>query len=399
MKIDFKNTQVAFRSKTNGDLKRSYLLFELLNYPELVNLGAGATRIALSLHLPIGPLIRATIFRQFCGGETLEESYEKALELSKYGVGTILDVAVEGSQTEQTFEITTKEILRTIDLSGKHQDFLPFSVFKMTGIASFELLEKIQKKTQLTPEEEKQWHRAKERVQRICQACYSKGVRLLVDAEETWIHDRIDALATEMMEKFNKEKPIIYNTVQMYRKDRLDYLKESLEKAKAGKYILAVKVVRGAYLEKERNHARATGVPSPLYETKEQTDDAYNQAMDFCIGNIEHMAVVAGTHNEYSTQHLINLMEEKKIPAKDPRIFFSQLFGMSDHLSFQLAERGYHVAKYLPYGEVRVLLPYLIRRAQENTAIHGQTPRELSLIKQELQRRKKGSLSLPATQD
>lgn len=387
MQMNFQNTKIAFQSKSNQDLFRSYFIFKVLNNPLSVKMGASLAKAALSLHLPVRSAIRATVFHQFCGGETLEESLEKAKELALSGVGSILDVAVEGSQEEAVFENTTQEVLRTIDLAAQHP-FLPFSVFKVTGIADFGLLEKIQSGRSLTVEEGAQWTATQARVLRICQAAYEKGVPLLIDAEESWIQDSIDVLATQMMEKFNRKTAIIYNTLQMYRKDRLAFLEKSHAAAVAGGYFLGVKIVRGAYLEKERKRAEELHLPSPLYETKTLTDQTYDRAIAFSVQHRENIFLCAGTHNEASTHTLLQLMEKEGISAKDPRIYFSQLYGMSDHLSYNLAQAGYLVAKYLPYGDVRILMPYLIRRAQENTSIHGQTPRELALLKHEISRRK-----------
>lgn len=380
MKVDFQNTETAFRGKSNADLWRSYFLFQLLNYPFLVRIGATIARFALLLHLPVRAFIRATIFQQFCGGETLDESVGTAKRLSQYGVSSILDVAVEGSQTETVFKQVTGEVLETIKLA-ESRTYFPFTVFKMTGIARSELLEKMD-----SPDE---WAAVKKRVLSLCQTAFDKKVRILIDAEESWFQKPIDNLAQEMMQKFNQKEPLIYTTLQMYRKDRMEFFRKSLDHATQHHYILGVKLVRGAYLDKEHTRAAEKGLPSPVFDTKTETDRAFDEGILFAIDHIDKIALVAGTHNEKSTQLLIDEMEKRKIAPSDKRIFFSQLYGMSDHLSFHLAEKGYNVAKYLPFGDVRVLLPYLIRRAKENTAVHGQTPRELALLTRELKRRRR----------
>jgi proline dehydrogenase len=377
--LDLTNTKIAFRSKSNGDLRRSFWLFQLISHPGLVALGAFFMRIALILRLPVEPFIRMTIFRQFCGGETIEECRPTIALLGQHGIGTILDYSVEGKDEESGLDETKREILRTIEEASRNPT-IPFTVFKMTGIIRFSLLEK--------PDQSEEWKRGIARFEEICEASARTKVKLLIDAEESWIQGTIDHLAEEMMEKHNKEKAIVFHTLQMYRTDRLIYLSQLLGQSQAKKYFLGLKIVRGAYMEKERDRARDLGYPSPIHESKESTDDDYDEALRFSLENIDRISLCAGTHNDRSTKLLSELMHAKGLKKNDPRIYFSQLLGMSDHLSFNLAAQGHNVAKYVPYGPVRAMVPYLTRRARENTSIRGQTSRELRLITAELQRRK-----------
>lgn len=352
----------------------------------MVSLGAKVAKASLDLRLPVKSLIRGTIFNQFCGGETLDECRDIIRQLGDFNVGTILDYAVEGSQQEKEFDETSHEIVRTIDLAKRDRS-LPFCVFKVTGLARFELLRKLSAGETLTAKETEEWGRARHRIRAICLNAAGKDVRIFIDAEESWIQKAIDDLAWEMMLAFNREKPIIYNTVQMYRADRLDYLKDLFRAADEQGVFVGLKVVRGAYMEKERARAAERNEPSPILPTKEATDAAYDAALAVCFAHLDRMAICAGTHNEASTRALVTLMENHSLRRNDRRIYFSQLLGMSDNLSYNLAAAGYNVAKYVPYGPVRVLVPYLTRRAEENTSISGQTGRELSLIEQELRRR------------
>ncbi|MDF2436832.1 MAG: proline dehydrogenase [Bacteroidota bacterium] len=385
--LSFNNTEVAFSGKSNNDLNRSYWLFKMVSNSTFVNAGKSLTTFALKTHLPIKGLIKATIFKQFCGGETIEECDRAIAELGKFNIGTILDYSVEGKETEKDFDACREETIATIQ-KAKNDKHIPFSVFKVTGLARFELLEKVSAKDQLNSEEQKEYGRVQLRVSAICKAANEAGVPVFIDAEESWIQEAIDNLANQMMVLFNTEKAIVYNTYQLYRKDRLSYLRHSFEKAKENNYFLGAKLVRGAYMEKERKRALERSYPSPIQDTKENSDRDYDAAVEFCIEHIDRIAICAGTHNEHSSMKLAELMNKKNIPFNHKHIYFSQLLGMSDHISFNLANAGYNVAKYVPYGPVREVLPYLIRRAQENTSVKGQTGRELSLIIKEKERRK-----------
>lgn len=385
--ISFDNTQIAFSSKSNAELNRAYLLFNLVGNPTLVKIGKTLTNISLALHLPIKPFIKATIFKQFCGGETIEECEKTINTLGKYNIGTILDYSVEGKEDEKDFDVTTQEIINTI-IKAKTSQHIPFSVFKVTGICRFSLLEKVNANTSLNKSEAEEFERAKKRIEKICAKGFECGIPVLIDAEESWIQDAIDIIVEEMMQKFNKEKAIVYNTLQMYRHDRLEFLKKSYKKAQKENYFLGVKIVRGAYMEKERARAVEKGYPSPIQPDKASTDRDYDAALNFCVEHYERIALCAGTHNENSSAHLAELLQQKNIDKKHPHFYFAQLLGMSDHISYNLSNAGYNVAKYVPYGPVKEVLPYLIRRAEENTSVAGQTSRELSLIIKERKRRK-----------
>ncbi len=327
-----------------------------------------------------------TIFRHFCGGEDINECSYVINRMGALGVGSILDYSVEGKEEEVEFDHSCEEILATVRRAAGDK-YIPFSVFKVTGLARFALLEKVSSKVALSSEEAAEFGRIRDRVRRICEEGYKLNVRVFIDAEETWIQPAIDELATSMMERYNSKACIIYNTLQLYRHDRVDFLKKAWEKAEAGGYYLGLKLVRGAYMEKERERAKVMGYPSPINPDKASSDNEYNEAVRFCIEHIDRISICAGTHNEASSILLTELMAENGISPGDERIYFSQLLGMSDHISFNLAKAGYNVAKYVPYGPVSAVLPYLTRRAQENTSIAGQTGRELSLLTAELKRR------------
>ncbi|MFN4812704.1 MAG: proline dehydrogenase family protein [Bacteroidota bacterium] len=386
--ISFDNTEIAFASKSDADLNRSYLLFTMVSRTSWVKIGKRFTNIAFSLRLPISGLIKATIFKQFCGGENIDDCANAIKALGDYKIGTILDYSVEGKEAEEEFDKTAGETLDTIKRAAGDSN-IPFCVFKVTGLARFALLEKVSAQAQLNTQEEKEWQRVKDRVLRICAQAATTGVPIFIDAEESWIQGAIDALADEMMSQFNKQKAIVYNTVQLYRKDRLEFIKKSHSLAQKNTYLLGLKLVRGAYMEKERERATTMNYQNPIQNSKEDSDRDYNAALDYCLEHINEIAICAGTHNEKSSLHLVELMKKFKVPANDNRVYFSQLLGMSDHISYNLAQAGYNVAKYVPYGPVKDVLPYLIRRAEENTSVKGQTGRELSLIIKEKQRRKK----------
>lgn len=384
--VSFDNTQIAFISKSDSDLKQSYWLFKLIGNPTLVKYGGGLA--PLGLKLGFKGLIKSTIFKQFVGGENIADCNKTIEQLGKYNIGTILDYSVEGKESETDFDNCCKETIETIH-RAKNDKNIPFSVFKVTGLARFALLEKVTAKQNLSSEESAEYERVRERVRKICEEAYTNKQPLFIDAEESWIQQAIDDLANENMARYNKNEAIVYNTFQLYRKDRLAYLKTSLEMGKTNGYHVGAKLVRGAYMEKERARAAEMNYPSPIQDTKANSDKDYDLAVEFCVENIDRMGLCAGTHNEKSSLLLVDLMKKKNIVANDKRIFFSQLLGMSDHISYNLSQNGYNVAKYVPYGPVKEVLPYLIRRAQENTSVKGQTGRELSLIIKEKERRSK----------
>ncbi len=388
--ISFDNTAIAFSSQTDTELRISYWLFKAINSNFLVKVGPPLTMFALGVRLPIIPLIKATLFKQFCGGESISDCDTTISRLAKFNIGTILDYSVEGEATEEAFDLTAIETITTIHKAAKSKGSIPFSVFKVTGVASFELLEKIQEKQPLNHTEELAWERVKLRIEKICTAAATDKVHLFIDAEESWIQQSIDDLTNEMMARFNKEEVIIYNTFQFYRHDRLAYLQHCYKTATEQGYKIGAKLVRGAYMEKERKRALQMGYASPIQPDKNAADIDYDAALRFCVEHINDIAICAGTHNEQSSLLLVQLMAEKQITNNHPHIYFSQLLGMSDNLSFNLAKAGYNVAKYVPYGPVKSVLPYLFRRANENTAIAGQMSRELNLIIKERQRRKSG---------
>jgi len=382
--VSFNNTEIAFKAKSDAELKRSYWLFKLIGNPMLVKFGAKTTPLALNIGFK--GLIKNTIFKQFVGGEDINDCERTIQELGKFNIGTILDYSVEGKESEEDFDHCLKETLDAIKKARDHKH-IPFCVFKVTGLARFELLRKVTEKETLSAEEEEEWQKVRQRVQTICKAASDGDQPIFVDAEESWIQIAIDDLANENMATFNKTKVIVYNTYQMYRHDRLQYLKDSLAEAKQKGYKVGAKLVRGAYMEKERKRAIEKNYISPIQKDKETSDVDYDKAVEFCVENIDNMALCAGTHNEASSLKLVELMNAKKVEPSDKRIYFSQLLGMSDHISYNLAQSNFNVAKYVPYGPVKEVLPYLIRRAQENTSVKGQTGRELGLIMKEKQRR------------
>lgn len=382
--ISFDNTENAFKAFSNSELNRSYWLFKLISSPALVKLGADFGPLALNMGFK--GLIKRTIFKQFVGGENINDCAKAVEQLGKYNIGTILDYSVEGKESEQDFEHCLEETLDTIK-KGKTDKNIPFCVFKVTGLARFELLRKVTATEALSAAEKDEWEKVRNRVKKICTLAAENDQPIFIDAEESWIQQAIDDLANENMALFNKNKAIVYNTFQLYRHDRLSYLNQSIQQGKSGSYHIGAKLVRGAYMEKERKRADEMNYPSPIQATKEASDEDYDLALKLCVDNIDMMGLCAGTHNENSSMYLVKLMHEKNIAPGDKRIYFSQLFGMSNHISFNLSLNGYNVAKYVPYGPVKEVLPYLIRRAQENTSVKGQTGRELSLIMKEKKRR------------
>lgn len=386
--LSFDNTEIAFKLKSNNELKQSYLLFKAIGYNWLVKLGPPMVNGAFNVGLPIKGLIKNTVFKQFCGGESMDDCNKTIDQLHSYGVGTILDYSVEGEEKEESFNATATETLETIS-KAKNNPKIPFCVFKVTGLGRFDLLAKVSAKETLTSTEESEWGRVKNRIHNICKTAHDNNVRIFIDAEESWIQPAIDDLAHDMMREFNTQKCIVYNTIQLYRHDRLAFLKASFEDAVKNNYYLGLKLVRGAYMEKERERAVKLGYPSPIQPDKASSDKDYNEALRFCINHIDKISVCAGSHNEQSSMLLTQLMAEKGLSNNDQRVYFSQLYGMSDHISFNLSSAGYNVAKYLPYGPVKAVMPYLFRRAAENTSVKGQAGRELTLISIEVARRKK----------
>ena len=384
--LSFENTEVAFKSKSNAALRKASWLFKSFDYP--LTLTLGPTLAKLTVNLGLKGIIKATIFEQFCGGETIAECDATIKKLGESRIGTILDYSVEGAEEASAFNHTAKEIIATI-VRAQGNTQIPFSVFKVTGIVESDILEKITYKQELTEIEKSNWEKGRARFFEVCEAAFKHDVRLFIDAEETWLQGAIDALAEEAMLKFNREKAIIYNTLQMYRHDRLAYLKEQLETTQ---HFLGFKLVRGAYMEKERKRAQENGYTDPIQPNKDASDQDYDSAVALCIKNINRVAICIGTHNELSSLKGVELMKKHNLVANDDRVFFSQLLGMSDHISFNLSHHGYNVAKYVPYGPVSSVIPYLTRRAQENSGMAGQMGRELGLITKELHRRKQSKV-------
>ncbi|WP_367753160.1 proline dehydrogenase family protein [Flavobacterium sp. WC2430] len=383
----FNNTQVAFSLKSDTELDRAYFLFKMIANQPLVRIGTAVTNFALKANLPVEGLIRATVFDHFCGGVNEEDCLSVVDKMYTKGVSSVLDYSVEGKEEEDQFDAALKMTLKTIDFA-KERQAIPFAVFKPTGLGRFELYEKIGEKQPLTPDEQAEWDRVVARFDLVCSEGHKKDVALLIDAEESWMQDAADALVTEMMRKYNKEKAIVFNTLQMYRWDRLDYLMKLKEQADKEGFFIGMKLVRGAYMEKENVRAEEKEYPSPICATKEASDVNYDAAVHYMINHLDTMSIFAGTHNESSTYTLMELMNEKGIKTNDNRVWFGQLYGMSDNISYNLADHGYNVAKYLPFGPVKDVMPYLIRRAEENTSVAGQTSRELEMIKAERKRRK-----------
>lgn len=389
--INLQDTSIAFEHISNRNLKKTYYIFALMNLNWLVKIGTFFIKLSLKLGLPIKKIIKNTIFSQFCGGENIVECRKTIDSLAEFNVGTILDYSVEGEDNESDFERTKDEIIRTIEIASKNRDKIPFSVFKVSGIGSVDLLEKQQLGEEPLEEEEKKAFEAiKRRVSEISAKAAELEVRLFFDAEESWIQDTIDSLCYEMMEKFNTAGlVIIYNTYQLYRYDVLDNFKNSVETAQHKGYKVGAKLVRGAYIERERLRASENEYKDPINRTKEETDEHYDAAVDFSLNHLDTVAICLGTHNDESCLKCVKLMDELDINPKDSRIYFAQLLGMSDNISFNLAKSGFNVAKYVPYGPVESVMPYLFRRAAENTSIAGQSSREFLLIKEELRRRYK----------
>lgn len=383
----FENTETAFKLKTDSQLERAYFLFKMIQSKLMVRIGTAATNFALKAHLPVEGLIRSTVFDHFCGGVTEDDCLPMIERMyTKGGVSSVLDYSVEGKQNEANFNDAVEKILRIIAFSEEKKS-IPFAVFKPTGFGRFELYQKIGEGKELTPSEQDEWERVKERFNKVCKLAYEKDVPLLIDAEESWMQDAADNLIESLMEVYNKEKAIVFNTLQMYRHDRMEYLRELYSRAHQKGFHIGAKVVRGAYMEKERARAEEKGYPSPICKDKQATDNNYNEAIRFMMEH-KNIALFAGTHNEESSYLVMRLADELSHAKNHSALWFGQLLGMSDHISFNLANEGYNVAKYVPFGPVRDVMPYLIRRAEENTSVEGQTSRELNLIKAEKKRRK-----------
>lgn len=383
----FDNTEVAFSLKSDSQLERAYFLFKMISVEPLVRIGTAATNFALKANLPIEGLIRSTVFDHFCGGINEEDCLPVINGMYDKGVSSVLDYSVEGKESEQEFDNALQTVLNIIEFA-KALDAIPIAVFKPSGFGRFKLYEKINKNLELSESEKSEWQRVEARFDTVCKKAKSYDVAVLIDAEESWIQDAADALVTKLMKVYNTEKPIVYNTLQMYRHDRMAFLKNELAIAKREGYYLGYKLVRGAYLEKENERAKTHKYPTPICATKALTDENFNTALRYMVDHLDCMSIFAGTHNEESSYLLMELMAKKRILNNDPRIWFGQLYGMSDHISFNLSHLGYNVAKYMPFGPVKDVMPYLIRRAEENTSVAGQTGRELSLLKKEKARRK-----------
>ena len=383
----FNNTQVAFALKSDTELDRAYFLFKMIDNQPLVRIGTAVTNFALKANLPVEGLIRATVFDHFCGGVNEDDCLSVVDKMFTKGVSSVLDYSVEGKEEESQFDAALEMTLKTIEFA-KARQAIPFAVFKPTGFGRFALYEKLGEKQALTADEQVEWNRVVARFDLVCSEAHKKNVALLIDGEESWMQDAADDLVTEMMRKYNKEKAIVFNTLQLYRWDRLDYLKKLHEKAKNEGFFIGMKLVRGAYMEKEIARAIEKGYPSPICDTKDDTDKNYDETVRYMADHLDMMSIFAGTHNELSTYKLMAIMQEKGIKTNDDKIWFGQLYGMSDNISYNLAANGYNVANYLPFGPVKDVMPYLIRRAEENTSVAGQTSRELSMIKSERNRRK-----------
>jgi proline dehydrogenase len=383
----FENTELAFVAKSDWQLKKAYWLFMIVNNNMIAKLSTRAANISLKLRLPVKGIIKKTVFEHFCGGESITESQETVHLLAKYKVGAILDYSVEGENNEEAFDATLLETLKTIE-NAKGNKEIPYCVFKPTGMGSADLMEKIQLKKELSEDEKLSFEKVRNRYLSISQAAFDNNVRLLIDAEDSWYQETIDELVYEMMEKFNKERAIVFNTYQMYRWASLQHIKDAHELSKEKEFVLGAKLVRGAYMENERERAGVKGYEDPICTDKYATDKSYNDGLKYCVENIKNVELFNGSHNEYSNLYLTELMKKHELEKDDRRIFFAQLYGMSDNISFVLAEAGYNVAKYVPYGPIKFVMPYLIRRAEENTSVAGQSSRELNLLETEMNRRK-----------
>ncbi len=385
--VSFDSTEIAFRIKSERDLDKAYWLFKAISSKTLVRFGGFLSSLAINIHFPIKWIVKPTIYSHFCGGETIGDCLPTVMKLSHYNVKSILDYSVEGKENLVEIQAALEETLQTIDNAAKNE-FIPFTVFKPTAFAISEVLEKKSAGEPLSAEQEKEADNFRNRINTLCKKAFDLNVPIMVDAEDYCYQKFIDEVVLEMMEKYNRKNAIVYNTYQMYRWDRMEKFHLDLESARSGNFFIGIKFVRGAYMERERERAERLGYPSPIHPDKESTDRDFDAALAFAVENIDRVSIFNGTHNEKSCLHLAQLMENLGIPKNDPRCYFSQLYGMSDHITFNLAHEGYNVAKYLPYGPVKSVLPYLIRRTEENTSIAGQTSREMNMITRERKRRK-----------
>lgn len=383
----FDNTETAFKLKSDSELERAYFLFKMISKEPLVRIGTAVTKFALNVNLPVEGLIRSTVFDHFCGGVNEIDCMGTVDKLYDVGVSSVLDFSVEGKEEEAQFDTTAAKVVE-LTYFAQNRASMPFSVFKPTGFGKFQIFQKVTEKEPLTEAEEKQWQQIVRRYDDVSKAAQECDISLLIDSEQSWMQDAADLLCEQMMEKYNKEKPVVFNTLQCYRWDRLDYLKKQHAIARAKGYKLGFKIVRGAYLEKENERAIEKKYPTPICESKKATDDNFDAIMAYIMDHLDDISLFVGTHNENSTYLAMEMMEQKSISKSDSRMWFGQLYGMSDHITFNLGELGYNVAKYIPFGPVKDVMPYLIRRAEENTSVAGQTGRELSLLKKEKQRRK-----------
>jgi len=383
----FENTEIAFSLKSDSQLERAYFLFRLIKSEPLVRIGTAVTKFALKSSLPVEGLIRSTVFDHFCGGVTEEDCLPNIDKMYEKNVHSVLDYSVEGKEEEGQFDHVMERTIKIINFVSE-KDALPFAVFKPTGLGRFALYQKITEKRKLSPSEIEEWDNVKARYDAIAKASFDRDIPLLIDAEESWMQAAADDLIEALMEKYNKEKVIIYGTLQLYRHDRFTYLKELHFRAKRKGYKIGMKLVRGAYMEKERERALKMKYNDPICKDKATTDTNYNTVMKYMFSNLNEMAIFNGTHNEESSYLFMDLIKKSNYLKTDSRLWFGQLYGMSDNISFNLAKESYNVAKYLPFGPVKDVMPYLIRRAEENTSVAGQTNRELELISIEKKRRK-----------
>ncbi|MDR1739688.1 MAG: proline dehydrogenase family protein [Bacteroidales bacterium] len=410
----FSNTETAFKLKSNSDLKRAEFLFSCIKIPSITKIGTAVIRFAIRYKLPFAKMVvKKTLFKHFCGGETMQKCLPVVQKIYENGVYSVLDYSVEGKEVDATFDNTMLETLKIVEFAAKNPS-IPLTVFKPTGLGRLDLYAKVSTGAVLSRDERMEWDKVVDRYYQICEECYRLGVPVMIDAEESWMQQAVDDLTEELMRKFNSEKCIVWGTIQMYRTGMLDFLKSQKEKAEAGGYLIGFKIVRGAYMEKERARAQKMGYPSPIQPDKESTDRQYDEALEYMVKNIDRISLYAGTHNERSNEYLMELIDlhlggqggeradglsvgeqasgqagaQKGGQKNHPKIWFGQLYGMSDNISFNLGHLGYNVTKYLPYGAVGNVVPYLLRRAEENTSVAGQTGRELAFLRSELQRRK-----------
>jgi len=381
------NTKNGFILKSNFELKKAYILFKVISSRTLTNLGKNLLELSLKLKLPVLFIVRATVFRQFCSGENLQESYETVKKLNKKNVKSYLHYSVEGLENEKTYDNSLNEVVKSIEFAAS-KDILDYTVFKPTAVASSVILNKVSEEKELSSFEKGLYIRIVDRFDIICKTAFENQIKILVDAEESWLQDAIDDIVLMMMIKYNTDNTIVYNTSQMYRHDRLKYLKELKKKSIENNFQIGIKLVRGAYIEKENRRAKKYNYKSPICESKHATDTNFNEGANFILSNLDNFSLFCGSHNEKSIYNILDIMRESKMQNNNPKIWFGQLYGMSDNISFNLAEEGYNVIKYLPFGPIKEVIPYLIRRAEENTSVKGQTSRELELIKKELKRRK-----------